>query len=216
MEIFPTGDINSDGNVTAYDAFLILQHIIGSKELSTIEQEKADVTGDNTVSALDAVLILQYAVGLITRFPIQPEAPIFTVKNENQMLTKILSKFEYVSLTMEQKHVLEQLKQLIHQQLRPSHTALLPNYPNPFNPETWFPYQLAQDANVTISIYNINGQLVRTLRLGNQSADIYVMKGKAAYWDGRDSLGQKVASGVYFYTLQVGKFNATRRMLILK
>jgi hypothetical protein len=107
----------------------------------------------------------------------------------------------------------------------PKQSALLQNYPNPFNPETWIPYQLARDANVNISIYSIKGQLIRTLHLGNQSAGIYVQKGKAAYWDGRDNEGERVASGVYFYTLQVreviprigvGDFTATRKMVIVK
>ena len=95
-------------------------------------------------------------------------------------------------------------------------TGLLQNYPNPFNPETWLPYHLAQDANVTISIYNLKGQLIRTLFLGNQSVGVYVMKHQAAYWDGRNSLGQQVASGLYFYTLHAGDFRATRKMVILK
>ena len=98
----------------------------------------------------------------------------------------------------------------------PKQSALLPNYPNPFNPETWLPYQLAEDANVTISIYNLNGQLVRSLLLGNQRSGVYVLKHQAAYWDGKDSLGQQVASGVYFYTLRAEKFRATRKMVILK
>ncbi|MBC8234025.1 T9SS type A sorting domain-containing protein [bacterium] len=93
---------------------------------------------------------------------------------------------------------------------------LYPNYPEPFNPETWIPYRLATDEPVTISIYNQNGQLVRTLHLGEKKAGVYVTKDKAAYWDGRDSLGQKVASGIYFYTLQAGNFTATRKMTIMK
>ncbi|MFQ6043601.1 MAG: carboxypeptidase regulatory-like domain-containing protein, partial [Candidatus Poribacteria bacterium] len=95
-------------------------------------------------------------------------------------------------------------------------TFLYENYPNPFNPETWIPYQIAQDANVTISIYNVKGRLIRVLHLGEQKAVIYVSKDRAAYWDGRDSAGETVGSGVYFYTLQVGDFKATRRMVILK
>jgi len=75
---------------------------------------------------------------------------------------------------------------------------------------------LAQDTPVTISIYNIKGQLVRTLHLGNQKAGVHVTKDKAVYWDGRDSFGQPVASGVYYYTLQAGKFKATRKMVIAK
>ncbi len=98
----------------------------------------------------------------------------------------------------------------------PAMSVLLQNYPNPFNPETWLPYQLAQDAEVTISIYNIKGQLVRTLLMGNRGAGVYVMKDKAAYWDGRDNKGEKAASGVYFYTLRAEDFSATRRMLIVK
>jgi flagellar hook assembly protein FlgD len=100
--------------------------------------------------------------------------------------------------------------------VQPAKTALLPNYPNPFNPETWIPYKLSQDAPVAIYIYSSNGQLVRKLDLGHQSAGVYVSKSQAARWDGKDSFGQKVASGVYYYTLRVGGFRATRKMVIFK
>ena len=97
-------------------------------------------------------------------------------------------------------------------------TKALQNYPNPFNPDTWIPYLLAVDAPVTIyiNIYNLKGQLIRTIALGHQKAGVYVTKDKAAYWDGRDEAGEKVGSGVYFYTLKAGKFVATRKMLIVK
>ena len=95
-------------------------------------------------------------------------------------------------------------------------SKLAQNYPNPFNPETWIPYQLAEETEVIIHIYNISGQLIRTLNLGYQNAGNYLGKGEAAYWDGRNSSGQKVASGLYFYTLQAGEFKATRRMVIMK
>jgi parallel beta-helix repeat protein len=98
----------------------------------------------------------------------------------------------------------------------PSHFALLQNYPNPFNPETWLPYKLAQDAPVTISVYNARGQLVRSLNLGTQRAGVYLSKDKAAYWNGKNGIGEKVASGMYFYTLEAGNITATRRMLIVK
>jgi hypothetical protein len=93
---------------------------------------------------------------------------------------------------------------------------LLANFPNPFNPETWIPYQLAKPAEVTITIYAINGQVVRTLALGHQSAGIYQSRSRAAYWDGSNEFGEPVASGVYFYTLTAGDFTATRKMLIQK
>ena len=100
--------------------------------------------------------------------------------------------------------------------LFPTETVLLPNYPNPFNPETWIPYQLSNPAGVTLHIYSVNGTLVRTLALGHQPAGMYQSRTRAAYWDGRNALGEPVASGLYFYTFTAGDFTATRRMLILK
>ena len=95
-------------------------------------------------------------------------------------------------------------------------TALLQNFPNPFNPETWLPYRLAVDAPVTLRIYNVRGQLMRELNLGVQKAGGYLTRETAAYWDGRDHVGETVSSGIYFYTLHAGPFQATRSMLILK
>ena len=95
-------------------------------------------------------------------------------------------------------------------------TSLLGNYPNPFNPETWIPYQLSEAADVTLTIYGANGHLVRTLQLGHQAAGVYHRKERAAYWDGRNEFGERVASGLYFYTLTAGEFTATGKMLILK
>jgi YVTN family beta-propeller protein len=98
----------------------------------------------------------------------------------------------------------------------PTYTQLLPNYPNPFNPETWIPFNLAKEAKVTINIYNVQGQLIRSLTLGTMPAGAYVVKERAAYWDGRNNKGERVASGMYFYTLQAGKFTAMRKMVIVK
>ena len=95
-------------------------------------------------------------------------------------------------------------------------TALYQNFPNPFNPETWLPYRLETDAPVTFHIYNIHGQLMRELDLGTQAAGDYLTREAAAYWDGRDQVGEAVSSGMYFFTLHAGGFQATRRMLILK
>ena len=100
--------------------------------------------------------------------------------------------------------------------LPPGTTALLPNYPNPFNPETWIPYHLAKPADVTLTIYAIDGKVVRHLDLGHQVAGFYQSKSRAAYWDGRNEVGERVASGIYFYTLTAGEFAATQKMLIVK
>ena len=101
-------------------------------------------------------------------------------------------------------------------EMRPEKTVLLANYPNPFNPETWIPYHLAKDAFVVLTIYDGSGRVVRTLEVGHQTAAVYESRSKAVYWDGRNGLGEQVASGLYFYALTAGDYSATRKMLILK
>ena len=98
----------------------------------------------------------------------------------------------------------------------PAETELLGNYPNPFNPETWIPYRLAEDTFVTLTIYDQAGQVVRTLDVGHRIAAIYEGRSKAIHWDGKNDLGEGVASGIYFYTLTAGDYSATRKMVILK
>ena len=113
--------------------------------------------------------------------------------------------------------MLEQLLATLRQpQVVLKQTALLPNYPNPFNPETWIPYQLSEASDVTVSIYSVNGNLIRTLTLGHRLAGVYQSKSRAAYWDGRNEFSEQMASGLYFYTLTAGDFTATRKMLIRK
>ena len=95
-------------------------------------------------------------------------------------------------------------------------TKLLPNYPNPFNPETWIPYQLAEAAHVRICIYDVAGHLVRELDLGTKLASSYLSRDKAAYWDGRNNMGETVSSGIYFYTLEAGDYQTTRRLTVVR
>lgn len=100
--------------------------------------------------------------------------------------------------------------------VRPQETVLAQNFPNPFNPETWIPYQLSEPTKVWIQIYDGSGRLVRSLNLGWQPVGSYMTPSRAAYWDGQNEIGEPVSSGVYFYTLTAGDFTATRKMLILK
>ena len=113
------------------------------------------------------------------------------------------------------KNLRIQLEDLIAYEI-PAETELLRNYPNPFNPETWIPYRLAEDADVSLTIYNVNGEMVRSIDVGHQSAAVYETRAKAIYWDGRNRFGEQVASGLYFYHLSAGDFSGTRRMVILK
>ena len=98
----------------------------------------------------------------------------------------------------------------------PERSALLPNYPNPFNPETWIPFDLSESSRVQVMVYNAAGQMVRTLDLGQLPAGQYRSRSKAAYWDGRNALGERVSSGLYFYRIEAGSFSSMRRMVILK
>jgi len=212
------GDVSDNGEVTAYDAALVLQYVVGSKNLSEPQLKAADVTNDGTVSALDAALILQYSVGLITKFPVEitTTAPIIAAKSEEGALIKAIAQLEATTFSVEQKKVLKRLKNLVFEK-SPKYTTLLQNFPNPFNPETWIPFELSQNAIVTINIYDITGRLVRKLELGNKFAGFYISREQAAYWNGRnDDDGERVASGIYFYQLQAGEFRATRKMVVSK
>ena len=213
------GDVSWNCSVTAFDASLVLGYVVGSiRDLSKGQLLAADVTGNKIVSALDAARILQYTVGIITTFSAENSAgaPILNAKSESELLADAIGTLETISLDKEQEDVVKQLKYFLVGSIPLTHTTLLQNYPNPFNPETWLPYQLTQDMLVTIRIYNAKGQFVRSLQLGMKKAGSYIRKDGAAYWDGRDNLGQKVASGVYFYTLLAGEYIETRRMVILK
>ena len=105
---------------------------------------------------------------------------------------------------------------VIRQQEIPESIKLWQNYPNPFNPDTWIPYQLDQSAEVEISIYDLSGKLIRTLSLGKKVPGFYAGQDKAAHWDGKNFAGERVSSGVYFYTLQAGDFTATKKLLLIK
>ena len=98
----------------------------------------------------------------------------------------------------------------------PTQTALLANFPNPFNPDTYIPYQLHAPAQVRLMIYDVRGALVREIALGYRAAGQYLTSTNAAHWDGRDQGGQHVASGVYLYRLQAGPVAQVRKMVVIK
>ena len=122
---------------------------------------------------------------------------------------------QYTVTAEDVRQSLIQLSALVAYEI-PVETELLHNYPNPFNPETWIPYRLAEDAFVTLTIYDGAGHLVRTLEVGHRIAAVYESRSKTIYWDGRNRLGEQVASGVYFYHLSAGDYSATRKMLVMK
>ncbi len=201
------GDINRDGVVNIRDLVLV------SWRFGLRGENRADINGDGIVDIADLVLAAN-ALGADAAAPsLNPQIlEQLTAADVKEWLTQA----QKITLTdPDYKRGISVLEQL-HKALTPKATVLLANFPNPFNPETWIPYHLSKDADVTLHIYAINGTLVRTLALGHQAAGMYQSRSRAAYWDGRNEFGEPVASGVYFYTLTAGDFTATRKMLIRK
>ena len=204
------GDLNHDGVVNILDLVLV------ASQFGTTGITAADLNGDNTVNIQDLVIVAN-ALNTVAGAPYVKQPTAALVNNWLQLAQQNASDAVTTSLPEGLSYdrgiqVLEQLARA----LTPDTTALLANYPNPFNPETWIPYQLAKAADVTVTIYASDGIVVRTLALGHQAAGMYKNRTHAAYWDGKNELGETVASGLYFYTLTAGEFTATRKMLILK
>ena len=201
------GDLNADGVVNIQDLVLV------ASQFGQAGQNAADINADGVVNIQDLVLVAG-AFDTTTSAPAaRPQAVETLTAGEVQGWLRGAKQFEHKDATMARG--IEVLKDLLAL-LTPAETALLHNYPNPFNPETWIPYQLKTPAAVRIAIYNPRGVLVRELSLGYQVAGRYTSRARAAYWDGRNTVGEPVASGLYFYTLTAGDFSATRRMVILK
>ena len=201
-------DINADGIVNIIDLTLV------ASNFGKTGQNAADVNGDSVVNIIDLTLVA-------AAFGNTAGAPALWSRHLEGAPTRAdleawLHEAKQMNLTDPafQRGLL--MLEYLLAALTPKETTLLPNYPNPFNPETWIPYQLAEPADVTISIYAADGRLVRSLDLGHQSVGLYESRSRAAYWDGRNAQGEPVASGVYFYTLTAGTFTATRKMLIRK
>ena len=200
-------DINGDDIVNIQDLVLV------AGRLGQTGTNGADVNGDSVVNIQDLVLVAG-ALGTSAAAPALNAQALSTLTAADVKLW--LSQAQQLTLTdAASLRGIQFLEQLLTA-LTPKETVLLANYPNPFNPETWIPYHLAKDADVTLHIYAMNGTLVRTLTLGHQSAGMYQSRSRAAYWDGKNEFGEPVASGVYFYTLTAGNFSATRKMLIRK
>ena len=220
------GDVNRDGVVNILDLMLV------GSSFGQSRQDNADVNEDGLVNIIDLVLVTGAIGNTEMMFSMDSQALAMLTLAEVQGW---LAQAQGLDLTdaMLQRGItfLEQLQVA----LIPKETILLPNYPNPFSLETWIPYHLARAADVTLTIYDIEGALVRQLDLGHQPAGIYTARTKAAYWDRRNSLGELVGSGIYFYQLRValnpdrsdrvqnsqletvaGDYSAMRKMVVLK
>ena len=200
-------DVDGSGSVDNVDVFLVAL-AVGTNSA------KYDVNGDGTVDDKDIALVRDNRNDAAAAAPM-----VVGVKLTAAQVDRLQEQIDRLVATGDRSPAA--LKTLIYlQQLiataRPEKTQLLANFPNPFNPETWIPYELATDTNVKITIYTSNGVVVRALQLGNQDAGYYTDRDRAAYWDGRNAQGEQVASGIYFYQLETDEFSSLRKMVILK
>ena len=206
----PTSDVNGDSKVNNTDLMLVAAALGQSAPVNS----RVDVNGDGTVNAADLIVVISNLddtvilaapeIGMkltaMDRALIQAEINNLQLKNDGSLMYQRTLAF---------------LQSLLAS-VTPQETRLLPNYPNPFNPETWIPYELATATDVKILIYDARGTLVRQLELGHQPEGYYTDRTRAAYWDGRNALGERVASGIYFYQLRGNEASALRKMLIVK
>ena len=197
-------DVDSDGDVDIDDLVSVISNF------GSASPGDNDVDSDGDVDAADIRAVFAALVAA------NAGAPAHLTHTAKTLQDYVQQAEQRGLLDANFQRGLAVLEALLEPFLIPDETALLRNYPNPFNPETWIPYQLSKPADVTFSIYSVNGRLVRTLSLGYQAAGVYRSKSRAAYWDGCNALGESVASGVYFYTLTAGEFIATGKMLIRK
>lgn len=202
-------DVNDDGIVDIQDLHIIANNFNTLKP----ENKKVDVNMDGDIDIIDLLLVAAHLGESSNRK--SPKQESISTQSINNLEKWILEarKINY-SLPILQKGIAN--LEMLMNSILPKTSKLFPNFPNPFNPETWIPYDLASDTDVSVHIYNIKGESVRHLKLGFQTGGTYRNQTRAAHWDGRNSLGEAVASGIYFYTLHAGKFHETRKMVVKK
>ena len=200
-------DVNGDGVISVIDLVLVAENF----GITNATPSQGDVNGDGEVNREDIIAVLN-ALDKATAAP-----AVSTAESLQRWIDHVMQFNWTDSRYQEGITVLQNLLTTLREtETVPKTTALMANYPNPFNPETWIPYQLANPVDVTLKIYTVDGKLVRQLILGYQDAGMYHSRSRAAYWDGRNGNSEPVASGLYFYTLTAGDFTDTRKMLIMK
>ena len=205
--IYAQSDVNQDGTVNIQDLVLVANEVghPGPPNAGA----NADINADGDVNILDLVQVANNFGEEV------PAAPVVNGPTFEQIQNWLTQARQADDDSQSFRRAIDVLEALLRS-VRPETTTLLPNYPNPFNPETWIPYQLANASDVQITIYDTRGVLVHTLALGHQSAGYYTGRNRAAYWDGRNGLEESVASGVYFYRLQTDETSLMRKMVIRK
>ena len=173
-----------------------------------------DVNGG--VNIFDLVIVAgNFGKSLVVAAPSMTAKIELTTEQKHHIASAIDKLESNANRSSAEEIALNVLKAILPERL-PTQTQLLANYPNPFNPETWLPFELSQDTEVIVSIYDVQGKRVRQLQLGMMMAGKYVGADRAAHWDGKTEAGERVSSGTYFYQIEAGDYTETRKMVILK
>ena len=210
-----SGDVNQDGTVNILDMIFVAQNL-GQKPLSN---PRVDVNKDGQVNILDLVLVAEQLGQSVAAAPsLMDINPTTSDTEEIIVVQRALRELEAIPEKSPNVRVTIQFLRLYLENANRNvaATKLLPNYPNPFNPETWIPYQLAEAADVKVKIYDVSGHLVRTLSVGFKPVGYYLTREQAVYWDGRNDIGESVSSGTYFLQFAAGDFSATHQVVIVK
>ena len=208
---FPSWDVNKDGCIDASDLALIGSRF--GEDITTPSDPNPDVNDDGKVDIRDLVLVSRH----FGEIYLPATAPRDIWSFDPKYLPTLVKMYNIVAEYPDSDADVLTTKRLLHRLIfnaRTGKTELLQNYPNPCNPETWIPYQLAEDLKVTIRVYSVTGRLIKLLNLGHKGAGLYMTKHTAAYWDGTTDTGEHISGGVYFYTIQAGEFTATKKMVV--
>ena len=176
-----------------------------------------DVNGDSSVNIFDLVMVAgNFGKSNVAAAPTVLANKLTFTTQQKRSIQSAIVELEGIPVRSEVEELAFNLLIAILPDRLPEYTQLLPNYPNPFNPETWIPFELSQDSNVSVTIYNVAGTPVRSISMGYLQAGSYVSQSQAAYWDGKTDTGEVVSSGTYFYTLKTADYVSTQKMIILK
>ena len=210
-------DVNRDGVVDIFDLRMVAQFF--GERITTVLDNNPDINGDGIVDLFDIASVGSHFGEIYDISESAPEAPSLIIADLQLIKPRLEQIYTDLLSAPDNSPAFARTREILHQlllSLTPPRNLLLQNYPNPFNPETWLPFQLASAANVTIDIHDVHGVLVRRLSLGDLPPGDYMNRTNAAYWNGMNARGERVASGVYFYTISTGSFRATKKMTVSK